>query len=71
MDGIPTFEAEIIIDEKGQLTVRNCSREMIELLYQLNPNNKELQRRIAVVQQIKSRRSKNEHSHCNSTNTNC
>ena len=54
MPEIPDFEAEIIIDEKGIITVRNCSGEMIELMYQLNPKDPSILKRWLLLQKTLS-----------------
>ena len=56
MGNQPIFEAEIIIDEKGEISIRNCNREILELMYQLNPNDTFVRKRIAIIRQTSKNR---------------
>lgn len=49
MNDIPVFEAVIVIDEKGHTTIRNCSRDMLEIIFELNPTDPGIQKRIAAI----------------------
>ena len=46
------FETEIIIDEKGKVNIRNCSQDMVELLYQLNSHDLNIQKRMKLIQRL-------------------
>ena len=50
----PEFIAEIIIDAEGKVNVRNCSKDLIELLYQLNPHDLNISKRAKFIQQLES-----------------
>ena len=56
MGNQPIFEAEIIIDETGMISIRNCNREILELMYQLNPNDTFVRKRIAIIRQTSKNR---------------
>jgi len=50
MNNLSPLEVEIIIDEEGRLSIRECCQEMIELLYRLNPNDPSIRKRWTIYQ---------------------